>query len=460
MPKGKEAPMSATQADSIMRPEITDSDLGLMRNRCGYPNPTVRSGTRQLPWWTVTSVDALRHHVNGYGDDNPLYTDPDYAASTRWGGLIGPPGFGAAGGPNAHRELAPRPYGDDSEVQPGQEKEAWLRRLGTRIPESLDVETRKALRGVQLYASGSDRYFYRPLRLGDYTAGSAGGVWSVESKLSQFAGRSAIVGNRDFLWNQDGEVTSMMEGWLVHAARKKVETDEKKVAVEPAWYSDEQLSEIEAAYDAEYRRGADTLFYEDVNVGDELPTMVKGPLHLTDMFNQHMGDGWFGYGNPALRLGHENRKKMRGFYSRTAYNSWDVIQRVHWDEMLAREVGVELMYDIAPMRMTWAIHYCTNFMGDDAWLYHLRTELRKFNYFGDTTWYSGRVVAKHDNPELGPAIGIEISGINQRGIENTRAEATILVSSRDKGSVILPSPEPEIAARAREIKNVQSSAKI
>jgi acyl dehydratase len=450
--------MNATPADSMMRAEITDGDLALMRNRCGYPNPTVRSGTRQLSWWTETSIDAVRHHVNGYGDDNPLYTNPDYAASTRWGGLIAPPGFSAAGGPNAHREGRPRPLGDDRAVEPGEEAEAWFRRLGRRMPEALDSETRKALRGVQLYASGVDHYFYRPLRLGEYNAGSAGGVWSVESKKSQFAGRSAIVGNRNFSWNQDGDVTTLSEGWLVHAARKKVDgSGSKKAAVERPWYTDDQLDEIEAAYDAEYRRGADTLYYEDVNVGDELSKMVKGPLHLTDMINQHMGDGWFGYGNPALRLGHNNRKKMRGFYSRTAYNSWDVIQRVHWDEALAREVGVELMYDIAPMRMAWTINYCTNVMGDDAWLYHVRAELRKFNYFGDTTWYSARVVGKHDTDQLGPAIDIEISGVNQRGDENTHAEATVLVSSREKGAIRLPSPDPQIAARAREINDNVSS---
>lgn len=445
--------MTATQADSMMRPEITDRDVELMRNRCGYPNPTVRSGTRQLPWWTVTSLDALRHHVNGYGDDNPMYIDPDYAAGTRWGGIIAPPGFSAAGGPNAHREAPPRPYGDDREVQAGEEEDAWYRRLGTRMPDVFDAETRKALRGVQLYASGSDQYFFRPLRLGDYIAGGAGGVWSVESKESEFAGRSVIVTNRNFSWNQDGEVTGLGDSWLVHAARKPVDRSRaaKKTVAERAFYTDEQLAEIEAAYEAEYRRGDDTLYYEDLSVGDEFPQMVKGPLHLTDMINQHMGDGWFGYGNPALRLGYQNRKKMRGFYSRTAYNSWDVIQRVHWDETLALEVGVPLMYDIAPMRMAWVMHYCTSFMGDDAWLYHARTELRKFNYFGDTTWFAARVVAKHDSDGVGPAIDVEITGTNQRGEDNTSATVTILVASRTGGLAHLPAPDPEIAAKARDL---------
>ena len=62
-----------------------------------------------------------------------------------------------------------------------------------------------------------------------------------------------------------------------------------------------------------------------------LPTMVKGPLTVTDLINMHMGGGWFGYGNPPLRLAFENRKKMRGFYTKNEFGAWDVVQRVHWE---------------------------------------------------------------------------------------------------------------------------------
>ena len=37
--------------------------------------------------------DGTRHFANGYGDNNPLWCDPEYGKSTRWGGLIGPPNF-------------------------------------------------------------------------------------------------------------------------------------------------------------------------------------------------------------------------------------------------------------------------------------------------------------------------------------------------------------------------------
>ena len=436
----------------LIRNRITDESVTLMRNRVGYSNPTIRTGVRQLPWWTVTSPDAIRHHTNGYGDDNPLYCDASYGRGTRWGGQIAPPGFQATGGPDATAGTrADREFGDDDEVMVGQEDKAWYRRLGKRIPEDFDRATRGALRGVQLYASGTDSYYFQPALIGDYTAGEAGGVYRVEDKQSEFAGRSVIVSNRTFSWNQRGQITGSGTGWLIHAERKKVTGENKYAADEAAFYTDEQLSEIEAAYDNEYRRGPDTWFWEDVKAGDTLPTMVKGPLCVTDMINQHMGSGWFGYGNPALRLGWENRKRMRGFYTRNRYNAWDVVQRVHWEQDMAQEVGVPLMYDIAPMRMQWVIHYCTNLMGDDGWLYYVHNELRRFNYFGDTTWLNATVTDKHDTGELGPAVDIEIVGTNQRGTENCRATATLLVPSRARGPVVLPQPPAELAEKCAEL---------
>jgi hypothetical protein len=304
---------------------------------------------------------------------------------------------------------------------------------------------------VQLYASGSDTTYYRPLWVGDYAAGTAGGVYAVDDKASSFAGRSVVVTNKQFSWNQRGEILDLGTGWLIHAERKKVDSTNKYATDEPAFYTDDDLAAIEAAYEHEYRRGADTLYWEDVEVGAALPTMVKGPLTLTDMFNQHMGSGWFGYGNPALRLAYENRRRMRGFYTRNKHNAWDVIQRVHWEPDLAAEVGVPLMYDIAPMRMAWLTHYCTNYMGDDAWLFRLRVDLRRFNYFGDTTWLRGVVTAKHLSDGNGPAIDIEITGTNQRGKENSKGEATLLVASRAHGPVILPQPTPHLVRKVVEI---------
>ena len=36
---------------------------------------------------------AIRRYAEAVGDDNPLYYDEEYAAKTRYGGIIAPPGF-------------------------------------------------------------------------------------------------------------------------------------------------------------------------------------------------------------------------------------------------------------------------------------------------------------------------------------------------------------------------------
>ena len=53
-----------------------------------------------------------------------------------------------------------------------------------------------------------------------------------------------------------------------------------------------------------------------------------------------------------------------------------------------------------------SIHLCTNWMGDDAWLWKLDCEFRGFNYVGDTHWLRGTVVDKFladgDRPAVAP----------------------------------------------------------
>ena len=74
---------------------------------------------------------------------------------------------------------------------------------------------------------------------------------------------------------------------------RKTARDKGKYAdIEPAHYTDDDYERIDAIYAAEQAAGRETRWWEDVNVGDELPPMVKGPLTVTDMIAFHAG----GYG--------------------------------------------------------------------------------------------------------------------------------------------------------------------
>ncbi|WP_380871639.1 acyl dehydratase [Sphingomonas sp. DBB INV C78] len=403
--------------DGLIRGRITDDDIAKMRMRIGYPNPTLRKGYTDFPWNPTATADCVRRWALSIGDANPFYANPEIARGSCWGASVAPPGFEWSMG--------------------------WDR---TRtVSSDLQQATRGALRGVQLYHSGAEYFYHKPIVEGTELFKSEW-VADVEEKVSSFASRSVIVNNANCYWDRDDNVYVTSSRWFVHAERQSSKKSKAaKTKDEAAYYSDEQLAEIEAAYDAEYIRGADTLYIEDVSPGMQLPVMVKGPLTITDLINFHMGAGWLTYGNPPFKLAYENRKRLKGFYSRNEFNAWDTIQRVHWDPVLAEKVGVLGTYDIGPMRYVMVCQAVTNFMGNDAWLYRLRYELRNFNYVGDTTWLSGTIVEVTPDAPWGPSVEIEVRGVNQRGQENVRASVTVLLASRRTGPVRLP-PAPAVTS--------------
>jgi len=226
-----------SSTNGLIMGRITDADIDMMRRRIGYPNPTLRKGVITKPWNTTASADAIRRFAECTGDMNPLYNDEHYAARSRWKGPIAPPGF---------------------------EWSIGIDRAPV-VPDDLQKETHKALRGVQLYHSGAEYVYYHPITEGTRLYKSEY-VADVQEKTSRFANRSVIVNNSTSWWDDSDRVAVTSARWFVHAERKQVSANEgndsnpKKARDPLASYSDEQLAEIEAAYDNEYIRGADTLY--------------------------------------------------------------------------------------------------------------------------------------------------------------------------------------------------------
>ena len=65
--------------------EITDEDIERQRALLGFDQA---AKTRE--YIQTATEDNIRNFAHGCGDDNPLFTDPDYARKTRWGGIIAP----------------------------------------------------------------------------------------------------------------------------------------------------------------------------------------------------------------------------------------------------------------------------------------------------------------------------------------------------------------------------------
>src|SRR5947207_12924760 len=67
----------------------------------------------ESPYVEQVNPDAIRHFARAYGDDNPFYSDPAYAAASARGELIAPPLFpiatGIPGPPDARRRAVHGP---------------------------------------------------------------------------------------------------------------------------------------------------------------------------------------------------------------------------------------------------------------------------------------------------------------------------------------------------------------
>jgi hypothetical protein len=226
---------------------------------------------------------------------------------------------------------------------------------------------------------------------------------------------------------------------MIRTERTKARERKKYDAIELQPYTDQEIDAIEKGYAAERRRGAEPRYWEDVEVGDCVGPMVKGPLTVTDMICWHVGMGMGLYGVKPLRLGYQNRVRIPRFFHRDEQNVPDVMQRVHWDPEFARRSGNPSTFDYGRMRETWLIHMCTDWMGDDAWLWKLECEFRRFNYVGDTQWLSGTVTNRY-LADGRPAVDVELTATNQRGELTTPGSATILLPSRERGPVRLPDP--------------------
>ena len=384
---------------------ITPESVEKMRMRIGVRQPGVPA------WFREAHSDSMRHFAWGYGDDNPLFGEPDYGATTRWGSIIAPPFYAA----NLFEPVAQEISAEDR------------------------AKTSGALAGLHEFHAASEFWLYRPVVPGD-RAWAAKWVSAVDEKESTFGGgRSVFRFLDEFVEDDNAQPIWRQQYTMIHTERDtaKKAGSEKKDPV-PA-YTPEDIDAIEAAIMTETRRGAEPRFWEDVQVGDALPTRTKGPMTITDIIGAHIGRGPGHYAWGPLRLAVGKRHEHPGFYTRNEFGAWDVVQRVHWDQDFARSIGANRIYDYGTQRLSWLGHLLTDWMGDDAWIERLRCEFRKFNYIGDVSRVSGVVTEKNEDGK----VEVSFSCVNQNGVDTCPGTATIQLPTRKNPYPELPAPPSE-----------------
>lgn len=379
----------ATPDRNLDSPTLGDSALAEARTLLGMP-------IRVEQWNHEATRDTIRHYSWGIGDDNPLYCDPAYASHTRWGGVIAPPTFF---------------FGIfDAVVAPG-------------LPE------------IQWYYSGFDAEFLRPIRRNDAITATAEYVdaRAVQGKRV----RNMLVQTGDVRYtNQDGELCTRVLSHCFRVARLGAADGLKYEPRQQHRYTREELDAIMMAQVDEYRRGAEALYWENVEPGQALPGTVRGPLNLLDMTAYYAGAvGTSGYKSTKLKwkntwLARNKPELLPNNYDKCYYGAAVLPSVGHQDVNVAvKDLGMPGPYDNGPQRSAMLATCVTNWMGDDGELRNYSARLKLPVIFGDTTYTKGKVKGKR--MEDGAAlVDLELWGENQLGQVTITGSATVQLPRR------------------------------
>ena len=334
---------------------ITEEGVDDLRSRIG-----VKIEDTIEPWCYEATRDNIRHYAHGIGDDNPLWCDPKYAKNTAYGDVIALPSFLFA-----------------------------CNRIASGYVGGLP--------GIHAMFAGVDFTWHKPI-LRNTEISSEVYLKDLIEHNTRFAGRSFQQIYHCDYYNSEGDLISEADTWCFRTDRDQAReqgtkyTDVRNSAHKV--YTDDEIDAIYDLYRNEQRRGSEKLYWEDVEEGTALPTMVKGPMTITGFIAYTQG--WGGLYIRANKLAYDMYGQHPGLAIKNRFGVPDCPERVHWDEDLALKVGAPGAYDYGPERCSWMSQLITNWIGDDGMLHKLKSEVRRHNPEGDTVFLNGEVVRKYE----------------------------------------------------------------
>lgn len=328
--------------------------------------------------------DLIRHFGLSVGDTNPLWRDEAYAKASPWGRLIAPPMFmvSVSGG---SKGAEPPKVPEWSLMHAGNQYEMERPFLPGDVIDGEDVwgglkEMTKQDRPYRMFLQSGERHFT-----------DQGGAY-----VGKVISRSVAMTPKDA------------------EAHKPVETS--NADLQRRSYSDEELKEIYDHYDDEIagklRRGAEPRFWEDVNEGDDVGQIIKGPVDILEVasFVGIAGVG-LGYADKWMLIKEELAHSPRDPETR-AYHfnmSW------HMSDGAARAMGQPLAINFGHLIEIYYAHAVSNWMGDHAYTRLMDNRSINAMYVGDTLRINGKVIRKYEEAGRG-LIEIMMRGVQQDGV--------------------------------------------
>lgn len=368
--------------------KFTDEMLAGMRDLIGTELRTAASVNNEY----ATRLAILRF-AEGIGDDNPLWTDEEYAAASPFGEIVAPPSF---------------IFACLGSVQVG-----W--------------------RGLGGFHAETDVSFHAPIRVGDRIDARVFFDGFDGPTDSSFGGRRIKDYVRQEYYNGDGELVARFICSRMRFERTEMQKRRSSRAIElPHPWTDEELERIEADVLAEAPRGATPRYWDDVSVGDEIDVITKGPIGLTDEI-AYVASG----AAPIPRLSAHGvalrryRKHPQWAFRDPNTYALEPVYSVHYNDYAARLQGAQMAYDVGIQRTCWQVHSLTHWAGDAGRVKAIHGQYRSHVYLSDVVRLGGRVVATEVDDDGDAVVRLETWAYNQRGQDVMPGTATVALPRRD-----------------------------
>ena len=372
--------------------KITDDAIERLKARIGVER---KGSTMHRRGPLRLTRNTIRRFALGSGDDNPLYVNLDYGRQSRFGSVIAPPSI-----------------------------VGFLERCNGASD---------GLPGCHTIWREAVYEWYRPMRMDD-VLDSSSYLRGVEVMPSQFSGTAVRQDYETRIWNHTEEPVANYHTSWHRFERSESKRAGKHASRELAHYTPEDIEKIKADYKKETRRAGAVRYWDDVEPGEQIPFVVKGP---TTQISKFAFESWGGPGGWFVghRLAFELFEKHPGLPFINEQGIPEAPVAIHWsNERSQRILGLPGAYEAGYERTSWIVHMLMNWIGDHGFLYRLTQRYPTFNLLGDTTWCHGKVkeTLVLDAPVDGKrhAVRCDIWTVNQRGDTTTTGEAVVLLPAR------------------------------
>jgi hypothetical protein len=350
----------------------------------------------------------FRRWVQAMHYPNLLHYDHDFAAEGRYGRLVAPQSFAVAT--------------DDGHG-------AGPACVGF-IPDS------------HLIFGGDEWWFYGPRIFGGDEIVNEKIPFDFVVKETKFAGPTCFQRGDNNYYNHNGDHIAKQRSTSIRYRRDlAIEMGSMDATEDPVW-TDEELRALEAKK-YEYIKmmhdlGHGKRYWDDIDVGDELPVRVIGPHSIASLATEwraYLFTIWGGTHRPGMDMaafgfteefaGHENDPVMERDNPELTDGAYLGPSRGHLFPAWARRVGMPRGYGYGASMGAWLLDYFNGWAGEWGQVVHCNSAYRSPAFTGDATFMTATVIDKLVDEDGRNVVQVDCKMRDQIGTTMATAKAEI-----------------------------------